>query len=237
MDLFTKHYPEQGRLEKSGYFHWHRFMRLVDGYDQAHPLWADFGDVRLPFWTWWVRHGEDLFMTGLEDGVEELVDDRQVADARRSGAPILRVDIGCSRGYLLERFVAFLDERQGLVKSGRKSHGNEVREARYPFHQRPDADALQKVFAVWKLRHPLGAAKKVPTLYDVGVTLNLHPGAVILDDDDDEVIADKRNWMNATVSRYNRWGQNIIDNVALGIFPKLTPPDAKKGRRRTPSRK
>lgn len=224
MDLFTKHYPEQANPEGSAYFYWYEFMRLIDGYDKSHALWGDFGDLSTSFWSWWIRRGEDLFMTGLPEGVEEVVGEEQIAKARSDGAYLVRVDGECSRAYLVERFKDFLIEKKISANAGRLPHAHEVHRAKYPFYQRPDVDSLRTILAVWKLRN--APKSKMPTLYEIGVELKLNPTAIIKSDDPPHTKRDKRNVMNATVGRYQRWGKNIILNAALGIFPKLTAPGA-----------
>lgn len=220
MDLFTQHYPDPARPEHSAYYYWYRFMQLIEGYGRKHPLWKDFGDVRMPFWDWWVACGESLFMTGLKDGVWELIDEGDFKRARDDGAFVLRIDADCSRKHLLMMFKDFLDEKRIASSPGRKPHRDEVQFARYPFYQRPDASSLRTILDVWNRRHPRSDTKP-PTLYSIGVELRLQPESVILRTDEPDIVDVKRNVMNATVSRYERWGRNILVNVAQGLFPKL----------------
>ena len=237
MDLFTTHYPLRNRYRQSAYYYWYRFMQLVPGYDAEHPLWADFGDVRMPFWDWWVEHGEGLFIVGSERGVWQIDSDDEIAEARREGAYLLRVDRNCTREYLLSTFRGFLEENKISASPGRRRHGEEVKFARYPFHQRPDVATLRTILDVWQRRHPRLAGghlspkrtRNAPTLYSVGLALGL--GKAVNADDAKEDRMKARNVMDATVSRYERWGRSIIENVGLGIFPKLTAASARSSSR------
>lgn len=212
-----QHDPEEGAFEKSAYYYWYLYMQLVEGYGPKHPLWRDFGDVQMPFWDWWCAHGEDIFATGEKSGVEELVSDDDIQKARSDGAYVVRVDPDCTRDYLMFYFQDFLDEKGIRTTAGRRQHKDEVKFARYPFYQRPDVKSLRITLEVWKLRQQLPR----PTLYEIGRKLRLNPSAVINDKKDTEAIkTDKKNVMNATVSRYLKWATNIKDNVAKGIFPK-----------------
>lgn len=215
MDLFTQNYPEEGNFEKSAYYYWYLFMQLIEDYRRGHPLWKDFGDVRMPFWEWWVAHGEDLFATGQKYGVLELVTNGDIQQARSEGAYLLRIDPDCTRDYINLMFRDFLDEKGISKGAGRKQHKDEVKLARYPFYQRPDIDSLKKSLDAWKLRHQ----HPRPTLYNIGLQLGLCPDHII-EGKDDLNKASKLNVMNATVSRYLRWAENIKQNVAKGIFPK-----------------
>lgn len=128
------------------------FMREVEDYGPKHPLWKDFGDVQKPFWDWWCDHGEDIFMTGVESGVEELTSDEDIQRARAEGAYLVRVDPDCTRDYLMFVFQDFLDEKGIRKKPGRRKHKDEMKFARYPFYQRPDVESLRVALEVWKLK-------------------------------------------------------------------------------------
>lgn len=212
-----QHYPEEGKFENSAYYYWYLYMREVGDYGPKHPLWEDFGDVQMPFWDWWCAHGEDIFATGEKSGVEELVSDDDIQQARSEGAYVVRVDPDCTRDYLMFYFQDFLDEKGIRPTAGRRPHKDEVKFARYPFYQRPDVKSLRITLDVWKLRQQ----QPKPTLYEIGRKLRLNPSAVINDKKDTDAIkADKKNVMNATVSRYLKWATNIKENVAKGISPK-----------------
>ena len=223
MNLFTLHYPKRSKPELSAYFYWYKFMGLVPGYGTGHPLWTKFGDVSQPFWPWWVEFGEDLFMSGIEMGVWEIDESEEIDQARRDGAFIVRIDPACTRQYLLSTFKDFLDEKGISTKVGRRLHKDEVKYTRFAFAQRPDVGRLKTALAVWTQRNP-PSGRKPPSLYTIGAALGLSPESVVNSGDTESEATSKRNVMNATVSRYNRWARNLIDNVALGDFPVFDPP-------------
>ncbi len=228
MDLFDRHYPEEGRFEESAYYYWYRYMNLVEGYGPRHPLWVDFGDVKMPFWEWWCAYGEDLFMTGEKPGFQVLASERDIQDARKDGAYIVRIDPDCTRNYLMFYFREFLREKNIREVAGRRLLKEEMKFARYPFYQRPDVKSLRISLDAWELRKKMTGPenkKHVHTLYQIGCLLKVNPSAVIKKNDvaTDRLL--KKNVMNATVSRYLKWAENIKKNVAKGIFPKNTSGD------------
>lgn len=217
MDLYHLHYPTEDKPEDSAYYYWYRYMRLVDGYGPKHPLWADFGDIKhMSFWDWWCEH-ELIFMTGELPGVEELTSDEEIELARSEGAYIVRVDPSCTRDYLRFYFEGFLDEKGIRNTAGRRKHEDEVKFAMYPFFQRPDIRSLKKSLEVLELR--MKKKPDRPTLYEIGVALKLNPSAVIKKKDPPATVTAKKNVMNATVSRYEKWGKTILENVSKGLFP------------------
>ena len=217
MSQFVLHYPEEGKLEESAYYYWYRYMQLVENYGSQHPLWNDFGDVKMPFWDWWCAHGEDIFMNGEKDGVKRLDSNQEIAEARSDRAYIVRIDPDCPRDYLMYAFNLFLDENGIHPRTGRKPHKEEVRFCKYPFYRRPDIESLKNTLKVFEARQ----RKPRPTLYEIGRQLGLRPEYDIKEDEDTSETKElKRNRMNATVGRYHRWATYIKANVATGIFPK-----------------
>lgn len=225
MDIFDLHYPESGaskeKNEKSAYYWWYRYMQLVDGYGRKHPLWKDFGDVRKPFWDWWCDHGEDIFMTGAKSGVEEATTDEEIAQARAEGAYIVRVDSNCSREYLERTFRAFLDEKKFSKRPGRKkaTEETEFEPARRPFEKTPDHRSLANSFKVLEKWLEKERNNEKMTLYEIGAAVGVNPSAIIQKGDPPSTQRDKKNSMNATVSRYLKWGKSILAGVSIGKFP------------------
>lgn len=219
MNLFFQHYPKEGEFEDSAYYWWYRYMQLVDGYGPKHPLWKDLGDVQMPFWDWWCAHGEDIFATGEKMGVAELVSEDDIQQARADGSYVVRIDPDCTRDYLMFYFKDFLDEK-GISKTvGRRKHKYEIKFARYPFYKRPDVTSLKKALDAWQLRRDEPKA----SLYQIGVCQGLNYDAIVNEiHDTAKTKTGKRNVMNATVSRYLRWADNITANVGKGEFPNNT---------------
>jgi hypothetical protein len=216
MDLFFKHSPEFVKSEESAYYYWYLYMQLVEGYDEAHPLWEFFGNVNIPFKKWWIKH-QEIFQTGLELGVWELETNKEIKEAQEEGAIILRLDKDCSRQYLLECFKEIMDVHEIGTKAGRKDHKAETNMAKFPFYQRPEVRLLKKTYDVLIMR----SRRPTPTLYEIGCTLKLNPSAELIGKNDPSK-SDKINRMNATVSRYLRQANQIKANVAKGDFPKFT---------------
>lgn len=216
MDLYWMHYPEDGKVEKSAYYWWYRFLQKVDGYGPSHPMWDEFGDVAQDFGDWWIAV-ERIFMTGLPPGVVRLVSDAEIKEAQKEGAMIVRVDPQCTRHYLRCSFDAFMQDEDITDSPGRKKHEQETQMAQRGFATRPEVRGLEKCWRV----HELRTAEPNLSLYEIGIRLNLNPNAVVTKRMLPKIKAGKINVMNATVSRYWRQALSIIDHVGRGEFPVL----------------
>lgn len=81
----------------------------------------------------------------------------------------------------------------------------------------PDCPTLKVLLDVFDL---LNVPEELqPTLYEVGVQLDLSPKSVIADDDSPKDIRDKTTAMNSLVSKYYRWSKELIKNAEEGFFP------------------
>lgn len=218
MSLFSRHEPKEDEAlwKDSAYYWWYRFMQKVPDYGPAHPLWEEFGDVTQGFWDWWIKH-ELTFAPGLLPGVALLETEEDFETARKEGALFVRVDPNNTRHYLRFAFESFMQEMDIPDTPGRKKHTDEDRMAKRPFENRPEVRGLEKAFRVYELR----TAESELSLYDIGVRLNLNPNARVKKGMTPKERADKINSMNATVSRYWRHAQSIIEHVAEGQFPVL----------------
>lgn len=81
----------------------------------------------------------------------------------------------------------------------------------------PDCRTLKILLDVYDLLNVSEESK--PTLYEVGVQLELSPKSVITDDDTPKDIRDKTTAMNSLVSKYYRWSRELIKNAEEGFFP------------------
>lgn len=230
MDLFFLHNPgnfdDDRTLEDSAYYWWFRFMQLAQKekrYGPAHPLWDEFGDTlttgappdeeETDFWHWWDRNWK-LFESG-QLGVWVMETDEQIAEAKKEGAAIVRIDRGCPR-YALRFFFEHTLEELGIgLKPGRRKHQQEVVNAKRPFEKRPECRSLKKSFRVLEMR----LQRPQPTLYDVGKDLHINDNAIYKDDDPPKIRFSKRNTMQADVGRYERQGKKILEGVLEGKFP------------------
>lgn len=81
----------------------------------------------------------------------------------------------------------------------------------------PDCATLKILLDVYDLLNVPEESR--PSLYDVGVQLDLSPQSVIADNDSPKDIRDKTTAMNSLVSRYYRWSRELIKNAEEGFFP------------------
>ncbi len=72
------------------------------------------------------------------------------------------------------------------------------------------------MLAVYDLRKSDESLK----LHKIGERLRLNPRQMPKQGDTAKAISDKRRVMTATASRYFRRAEKLIENAAIGIFPK-----------------
>lgn len=81
----------------------------------------------------------------------------------------------------------------------------------------PDCPTLKILLDVYDL---LNVSEELrPTLYEIGVQLNLSPQSVITNNESPKDMRDKTTAMNSLVSRYYRWSRELIKNAEEGFFP------------------
>lgn len=81
----------------------------------------------------------------------------------------------------------------------------------------PDCPTLKILLDVYDILNVAEEAQ--PSLYEVGVQLDLSPKSVIAEDDTPKEIRDKTTAMNSLVSKYYRWSKELIKNAEEGFFP------------------
>lgn len=87
----------------------------------------------------------------------------------------------------------------------------------FQLSSKPDCPTLKVLLDVYDI---LNVAEELkPSLYEVGVQLDLSPKSVIADDDTPKDIRDKTTAMNSLVSKYHRWSRELIKNAEEGFFP------------------
>lgn len=224
-DLYGRHYPntDEESWKKSGYYWWYRFMQKVEGYGPDHPLWKDFGDVHQPFMDWWIEH-EDIFLPRF-GGVAELKTDADIEAARKDGAIIVRVDPEiCSWDALQEQFQWVLEDNNiAKPARGRQKHETvaEVGPDRYGFASRPEVrDGLGGLAMCMKV-YEERIANPDMSLYDIAVKLKINESTRITDDMLPKQQSDIINNISASVRRYLRDAESIIEHVGQGKFPVL----------------
>ncbi len=215
--------------QRSVYYWWFEYLRRHAGYARTcqqqgrgkyAKLYEDFGDVHATdFRTWWSDgdRGAWLFAEPAITREVRLVSAEELSSVELDpNVAFVQMPLNLPKRYLKQAFAKLLVKhhkgRRG-VRQARNSH------ARYPVVGQPNIPALRITLQVYDFRqtHPDF------TLWQIGERLRLFqleqlPAA----GDTAKTIANKRSIMAATVSRYLRKAQAMIDNAALGQFPKPT---------------
>lgn len=205
LNLLLRHWPGTVPLEDSAYFYLFAFLQLVDGYGPDHRCWPLFGDVQnLSFWDWWNEREYDVFAHGSSLGVWELNTDEDVAKARAEGLVIVSVDMSCSRAYLDKYFHEILVGHGVEMGRKRTRKNGEIAEPKWFFEAKPDTQALRLYLDVYRL------SKQGLSHWEVAKQLKINTTATQ---------NNKRNVIEATVSRYLKKANRIIKGLNYGKFP------------------
>jgi hypothetical protein len=114
---------------------------------------------------------------------------------------------------ILRRFKELLDERH----KGKRGHQSAKRsKASYQVKGQPNIPAIKQALEVYDFKK----ANPKMKLWEIGNAIpKLQIGNKIKAGDTESEIADKKNVLAATVSRYVRRAEESIRNTALGVFP------------------
>ena len=152
----------------------------------------------------------------------ELEDKEQWDDAwTNENVLVVAMPLSSSKRYLQSRFARLLKERHG-AKPGRTAKKLEASNANYRLERNYTIENLRKTLQVYDeyLRTRV-ESKKVP-LWKVGENLRLVPSAMT----SSKLMADenflRRNVMGATVKRYLKNAERIINGTTQGKFPVST---------------
>ena len=221
--------------QRSPYYWWWAFLRRNPAYIAccatggkgalAH-LYSDFGDVREDdFHKWWVGgdRGVRLFAEApLTVKFGELAErDTWGANWHSNDVMVLAVPLRISKRSLKGMFAKILNQRH-VGKQGRPAVADMPSTARYVLSHNYTISNLQTMLSVYDVWVENAAREKAErmTLWEIGVQLKLNREAMkaALSDSSGERLLG-RNTLGATVSRYVRHAQAIIENTALGKFP------------------
>lgn len=215
--------------QRSVYYWWFEYLRRHEGYartcrqggrGQFSKLYAHFGDVHAAdFKSWWTTDNRGAELFAEPKSVRELqlvnLEDLQGIAADPNVAYV-QVPLNLPKRFLKQEFAKLLlKHHQGKrgVRHARSSN------ARYPVKGQPNIPALRITLQVYDLRK----AEPDLKLWQIGERLRLFQFEQLpASGDSPKTIANKRNIMASSVGRYLRKAQAMIDNAAMGIFPKPT---------------
>ncbi len=212
--------------QRSVYYWWFEYLKRHPGYARTcaqggrgryAALYQDFGDVHAAdFRTWWAdgNRGARLFAEPVITREVRLLSAEELISVEHDpNVAFVQMPLNLPKRYLKQAFAKLLLKHHKGRRGVRQARNSQ---ARYPVHGQPNVPALQITLQVYDFRH----AHPELTLWQIGEQLRLFQLEQLVADGDTRLtIANKRSIMAATVSRYLRKAQAMIDNVAEGRFP------------------
>jgi hypothetical protein len=195
-------------------------------------VYKDFGDIySCEFDDWWPSHRE-LFDDKFEDlmqilliridcdptkqwGVHAIESMEDFEYDIKLGRLIVSVDLSMTKKKLIGDFEGLL-KKHYADRKGRPKPDTKIRSIKYPLVGRPNLPALEIMLNVYRTRKENAELK----LHEIGEKLRLNPKQMPKRGDSKWHIQEKRRIMTATVSRYFRRAEKLINNAEKGIFPK-----------------
>jgi hypothetical protein len=218
----TKNNPKSGN--NSVYYHWWAFLKRnseylacceAGGTGPLADLYADFGDVRGDdFKAWWTDGGRGvrLFAEPPSANVEILQSGVAVPDA--SEFLTLALPKNLPKRYLMRRVRELLATKENHPGARGKQHAR-MSKAKYQVKGQPNLAGLALTLKVYDFK----VANPHLKLWEIGDQLpRFMMGVKISPADTHAEVVYKRNVLAASVSRYLKKAEAMIDNTSEGLF-------------------
>ena len=216
----------------SPYYWWWAYLRLNKDYVQCcemggkghlATLYKDFGDVREDnFRHWWDERGVALFAEKpLPQSLVKLASKAEWDDNWGDNILIVAVPMNVSKRYIYSKFIQLV-KKNHTAKRGRTADQWTKCTAKYPIHRNHTIDNLRTAFTVYMANL---ANQQLPkgqrlTMWKLGEKLRIAKAdGVSQKVMDERTEIERRNILAASVSRYIKQAQVMIDGTAEGRFP------------------
>lgn len=229
---------EVRKARKSLAYWWYRCLALHEGYvrccetegqgeaDDLLPnryagLYADMGDVRLHFHSWWLRHGRYAFAEQ-----KQLKDVLKLESRRQADDQLVRDDVLILSIPLTMRKTTAMRKISKMLAS---AHANrppiDVWAAstakRMIVKNKVRKTTIEQLVKLWELR------QRFPddTLNELGIRAGIELDLMAKTTEDTVVPSEseERRRLTIAVSRLLKQARHLIDNAGLGVFPSLKP--------------
>lgn len=207
---------------------WYRCLALNGGYIQCcesegqeslfAELYADMGDVRLPFHSWWLRHGRHAFaeQKPLKEVLQMETHKQFDEQLDRKDVLVLSIPLTMRKTTAMRKISKLLAEAHAkrppvdiwkASTAKRMIIKNKVRKA-----------TIEQLIKLWELREQFPD----DSLFELGRRARIELD-LLARDTHGEVLTEamERRRMTIAVSRLLRQSQNLIENAGLGVFPSL----------------
>jgi hypothetical protein len=222
----TKNKPKpKSAWEGTVYYWWWSYLKRNQEYlkcceklgkGKLAYLYKDFGDVRGDsFKAWWIEGGRGAHLFAdpqAEDSIRVMEIGQEALDP--SEAFTVSIPLYLPKKTILRRFKELLDERH----QGKRGHQLAKRSiARYRVKGQPNVPAIKQALEVYDFRMANPGLK----LWEIGDQMPKFQGAnKIKPGDTPSEVADKKNVLAATVSRFLRKAHQSIESAATNRFPR-----------------
>ena len=228
---------EVADAKKTLAYWWYRCLALHTGYlaccesqgrnegDDLFPnpfasLYADMGDVRLPFSTWWIKYGRKAFRERkpLKDVL--LIESFKQADDQIDKADRLVLSIPLT----MRKTTAVRKVSKILAQAHAQRDPVDIWAAssakRMIIKNKLRQKSIEQLVGLWQLRH----LYPDDTLFELGKRAGIELDLMARSTDVEAMTEDmERRRMTIAVSRLLKHARHLIDNAALGKFPSIKP--------------
>lgn len=215
---------------KSLAFWWYRCLALNEGYVRCCEsdgqgafagLYVDMGDVRLPFASWWLRHGRGTFAERqpLKDVLQVQSSKQANEQLDRQDALVLSIPLTMRKTTAMRKIGKLLAEAHAqrpkvdiwaASTARRMIVKNKVRRA-----------TIEQLVRLWELR------QRYPdySLYVLGRRAGIELDLLARNTDGEIITEDmERRRLTIAVSRLLKQARHLVDNAGRGVFPSIKPP-------------
>lgn len=218
----TKNNPKSGN--NSVYYYWWAFLKRnkdylacceAGGTGEFAGLYADFGDVRGDdFKSWWTEGGRGVRLFAEPPSANVEVLETGVATPSASEFLTLALPKNLPKRYLLRRVRELLAKEENHPGARGKQHAR-MSKAKYQVKGQPNIAALALTLRVYDFRQTNPDLK----LWEIGDQLpRFMLGNKIAATDTHAEVVNKRNVLSASVARYIKKANEIINNTEIGMI-------------------
>lgn len=209
----------------SVYYWWFEYLRRNEDYRQTcmaggkgkcAKVYEHFGDVTsTSFKQWWTDddRGAGLFAEPPTPSIQVISpEDVQEGGFQGENTLILRVPMGLPINFLVRNFREVVSKRHAGKRGKRYLSSSK---AMFQATGKVDVVFLETALMVWDAK----TAEPKKPLWQIAQDLRISSSHKLYPDDSPSVIADKKNVLAATASRYYRKAVQMIARAGEGRFP------------------
>lgn len=192
------------------YYYWYETLQRSDTANWYDGMKANL--TKSDTYEEWYRKYNAYFIKNNESSAACVIDSQKQYEASDPYRLLISIQLNYPTNEIVEAVKNILKDQQSFQRSD-----PDVIDLGtvFQFASNPDCPTLKTLLEVYDLLN----VESQPTLYDVGVQLELSPKSVIDNEDSPKDKRDKTTTMNSLVSKYYRWSKELIANAEEGFFP------------------